>query len=118
MEFSSGEKKTRDDYVKDLERGQLVEVEGYEWSNGLWRSAAAYTFAEPERLAGQWLAISLDARTPPPAPFGATAKIPRPVFWLQSGDLVADLNELFSLTLSRLGSWSDGWSATKQELSA
>ncbi len=118
MEFSGGEKKTRDDYVKDLESGQLVEVEGYEWSNGLWRSAAAYTFAEPERLAGKWLAISLDARTPPPAPFGAAAKIPRPVFWLQSANLVADLNELFSLTLSRLRTWSDEPPATTQELSA
>lgn len=118
MEFSGGEKKTRDDYVQELERGLLVEVEGYEWSRALWQSAATYAFTEPTRLTGKWLAVSLDARTPPPAPFGATARIPRPVFWLQSANLVADLNELFTLTLDRLSLWSEGWATAKQERSA
>ncbi len=118
MEFAGGEKKTRDDYVQELERGLLVEVEGYEWSRALWQSAATYAFTEPTRLTGKWLAVSLDARTPPPAPFGATARIPRPVFWLQSANLVADLNELFTLTLDRLSLWSEGWATVKQERSA
>lgn len=112
MEFSGGEKKTRDDYVRELENGQVVEVEGYHWTKGLWHSAAAYTFATPERLSGEWLSISLDARTPPAAPFGASAKIPRPVFWLQSGFLVAELSELFTVTLDRLGSWNRSWAAS------
>ncbi len=115
MEFSGGEKKTRDDYVRELENGQTVEVEGYHWTQELWHSAAAYTFANPERLSGEWMSVSLDARTPPPAPFGASAKIPRPVFWLQSAFLVADLSELFKVTLDRLGSWSQTWAAKEQK---
>lgn len=117
MEFTGGGKKTRDDYVRELERGHVVEVEGYHWSQGLWRSAEGYTFAEPERLSGEWLAISLDARPPPAAPFGVSVKIPRPPFWLQSANLVADLSELFSTTLERLKVWSDGWSVADQGLS-
>lgn len=117
MEHTGGEKKTRDDYVRELENGQVVEVEGYHWSRELWRSAAEYSFAQPERLAGEWLSISLDARTPPPAPFGASAKIPRPVFWLQSAHLVADLRELFTTTIERLNVWSDGWSVADEGVS-
>ncbi len=115
MEFSGGEKKTRDDYVRELESGHTVEVEGYHWTKELWHSAAAYTFANPERLSGEWMSVSLDARTPPPVPFGASAKIPRPVFWLQSAFLVADLSELFKVTLDRLGSWSQTWAAKEQK---
>jgi len=114
MESTGGERKTREDYVRDLEQGLVVEVEGYHWSQGLWRSAAGYTFAAPERLAGEWLSVSLDARTPPPDPFGASARIPRPVFWLQSANLIADLRELFTATLERLGQWSDGWSVADE----
>ena len=86
----------------------MVEVEGYHWSKALWQSASAYTFTEPEKRSGQWLSVSLDARTPPAAPFGASAKIPRPVFWLQSAHLVADLQELFALTVARLDTWFPG----------
>jgi hypothetical protein len=115
MEFSGAEKKTRDAYVRELEAGALVEVEGYPWSLGLWRSAAQYTLAEPERLGGEWFAVSLDARAPPAAPFGASAKIPKPVFWLQSSHLVADLSALFTVTLERLMAWSDGWSVLDEK---
>jgi alpha-beta hydrolase superfamily lysophospholipase len=44
MELASETKKTRDDYVRGLEAGEVVEVEGYPWSRELWLSSAAYAF--------------------------------------------------------------------------
>jgi alpha-beta hydrolase superfamily lysophospholipase len=116
MEFG-GDRKTRDDYVRELEAGRLVEVEGYQWSKGLWQSAASYAFTAPERLAGEWHATYLDARTPEKLPnrdFYSSVRIPKPAFWLQSAHLIANLAELFTLTLERLHAWSNAWSASDQ----
>lgn len=113
MEFS-GEKKTRDDYVRLLEAGEVVEVEGYPWSRGLWRSAEPFTFAAPERIDGEWLSVFLDNRPADRLPnqnFYASVRIGRPAFWLQSHALKADVDELFALTTERLDAWSDAWAA-------
>lgn len=111
MEFS-GEKKTREDYVRLLEAGEVVEVEGYPWSRGLWRSAERFTFAAPERLEGEWLCVFLDNRAAGRLPdqiFYASVRIGRPAFWLQSHALKADVDALFELTTERLDAWSLAW---------
>ncbi len=114
MEFP-GERKTRDDYVAELERGAAVEVEGYPWTKALFLSAAGFGSATPERLGGEYLLVFLDGRPAerlPDRDFSASVRTPRPAFWLQSQNLVADLDALFTLTLERLDIWSDGWLAT------
>lgn len=42
----SSEQKTRDQYVADLERGEIVEVEGHNWTPRLWAEAAEYVLGE------------------------------------------------------------------------
>jgi alpha/beta superfamily hydrolase len=39
-------RRTRDQYVADLERGEALEVEGYSWTRRLWESATAYNSDE------------------------------------------------------------------------
>ncbi len=117
MEFPEAPRKVRDDYVRDLERGLEVEVEGYPWTQQLWRSAEAFSFAEPERIGGEWTTVFLDGRSADKLPQVkreqyASLKIPRPSFWLQSTHLVADLAELFTLTQERLHQWTNAWSVT------
>jgi alpha/beta superfamily hydrolase len=120
MEFPDAPRKVRDDYVRDLERGVEVEVEGYPWTQALWRSAEPFTFAPPERIGGEWLTVFLDARSPEKLPseyrhqYGSV-RIPRPPFWLQSQHLVADLTELFNLTQERLHQWTNAWSVTDEQ---
>lgn len=117
MEFPDAPRKVRDDYVKDLERGLDVEVEGYPWTQRLWKSLDAYAFAEPERIGGEWLTVFLDGRADDKLPAGRAAqyasfKIPRPPFWLQSTHLVADLAAVFEFTQERLHQWTNAWNAT------
>ena len=42
------ERRTRDQYIKELEAGNFVEVEGYDWSLKLWREAGDYVLAADE----------------------------------------------------------------------
>lgn len=115
MEFG-GERKTRDEYVRELEAGATIEVEGYPWTGGLWGSAKQYGFGEPERINGEWHVTWLDGRPAEKLPnrqYYSTARVPKPPFWLQSRHLVADLAELFELTIDRLSQWSDAWSVAE-----
>ncbi len=116
MEFG-GQRKTREEYVRELEAGQLVEAEGYAWSKGLWQSAEAFVFAAPRRIAGEWFVVYLDGRaveTLPNRDFYTSVRIPKPAFWLQSPHLVPDLETLFTGTLERLHRWTEGWSISPQ----
>ena len=116
MEFSGGERKSRDDYVRELERGDFVEVEGYHWSRGLWRSAEPWTFATPR--GGDFFVTLLDGRPPermPEGPHHASVKIPKPAFWLQSAHLIPELGGLFKLTIERLDEWSRAWATASAE---
>ena len=120
MEFP-GERKTRDDYVREFDAGATVEVEGYPWTKPLFASADAFTASVPENLGGEYLLVFLDGRTADRLPnrdFYASARVPKPAFWLQSQNLVADLDELFGLTLERLFIWSDAWLATDAKRAA
>jgi hypothetical protein len=42
-----GAKRTREDYAKMLDAGQLVNVDGYHWSQELWRSAERFPLVLP-----------------------------------------------------------------------
>ena len=58
-------KKTRDQYIADLEGGESVEVEGYIWTRRLWDSASEFAIdgaAERGEIDGRpWAATPLDA---------------------------------------------------------
>jgi len=105
----AGERKTRDAYVRELETGEIVEVEGYHWSPSLWRSAPGHVFGEVRRRSGRWLVIHLDGRPAerlPDAAHFASVRIPKPPFWLQSGTLVPDVADLFAVTQAHLDAWT------------
>lgn len=112
MEFGGAERRSREDYVKELERGVDVEVEGYPWGRELWRSAEQFAFGAPERLGGEWHAVWLDGRGPEKLPVPAhqsSVRIPRPAFWLQSSVLVADVHGLFAASVASLDGWVAAW---------
>jgi hypothetical protein len=44
-------RKTRDDYIAELEAGSPVEVDGYTWSRRLWEQAADFGFDLPRPAA-------------------------------------------------------------------
>jgi hypothetical protein len=45
---SKAKRKTREEYIAELEAGKLVEVEGFLWSRKLWHSARDITLSLPE----------------------------------------------------------------------
>ncbi len=42
----SSERKTRDQFIADMENGEIVEVEGHNWTQLLWSEAAEFVFGE------------------------------------------------------------------------
>lgn len=110
MEFSDAPKKSREDYVRLLEAGQTVEVEGYDWTRALWHSAVRLVFEAPARADAPWHVTYLDGRSAERLPnlqSFSSVPIPKPSFWLQSPHLIADLGRLFSETVDRLDVWSE-----------
>jgi hypothetical protein len=100
-----GERKTREEYIRELESGAVLEVEGYPWSRGLWSSADRHTFAPR----GQHHVIYLDGRPAerlPDRQHGESLRIGSPPFWVQPRSLVSDLSELFQRSVARLEAWS------------
>ncbi len=96
---------TYEGYVRALESGALLEVEGYPWSGSLWSSADRHAFAPR----GPCHVIHLDGRPPDRLPEGRHAEAVRigsPPFWLQPRSLVADVGQLFERSLARLEAWS------------
>jgi pimeloyl-ACP methyl ester carboxylesterase len=107
-EFPDAPRRTRDEYAKALEAGDEVEVEGYPWTKALWQSASRFAWRPADFAAGKHLSVFLDGRTidPTAAAHTIAVKIPRPAFWLQSANLVAELDELFRVTMTRLDAWA------------
>jgi hypothetical protein len=96
---------THEGYIRKLEGGALLEVEGYPWSGGLWSGADRHVFAP----GGQHHVIYLDGRPPERVPHHLRAEslqIDRPPFWFQPRSLVPDLSELFRRSVARLEAWS------------
>jgi pimeloyl-ACP methyl ester carboxylesterase len=80
-------RKTRAEYVAELENGSGIEVEGHAWSGALWKSAESIPLAVP--ASGEprpWLSV----------------RVPRPHFWLESKVLRAPLDELFDSSIGFL----------------
>jgi alpha/beta superfamily hydrolase len=105
-------RKTRDAYVAELERGELVEVEGYDWSNALWASAEVLPLEVPDADDKRpWRIVHLDARGPERfvAKTGCSSvRIPRPAFWMDVPVLKPALNDLFVESTSWLVSTFGG----------
>lgn len=96
---------TREDYIRDLEAGLEVEVEGYPWTRGLWSDALGYELTLPTQADTRpWLAIGLNRRAPAgtAADTGRKVAVPRPPFWHHSPIAVPDLGDLYSESLSFL----------------
>ena len=61
-------RRTREDYIAELESGQLVEVEGFLWSERLWRESENYPLTLPPAVGDTssserpWSVIELDRR--------------------------------------------------------
>lgn len=99
-----GGRKTREAYEGEIRAGGRVDVEGYPWTDRLWRSAEGFAFGPtlPFR------ALYLDGRPAERLPDGErseSVRIPRPPFWLSSSVLVPDLTELFKRSIGLLGDW-------------
>ncbi|MFP2906794.1 serine aminopeptidase domain-containing protein, partial [Pyxidicoccus sp. 3LFB2] len=99
LEGTGGPVRSREDYIAQLEAGGLMEVEGFAWSPGLWKSAEGYALALPAPDdARPWRVVHLDGRTAERclAPgHSRSVRTPRPFFWTTSNRLLPDLGELF-----------------------
>jgi hypothetical protein len=96
---------THEGYIRALESGALLEVEGYPWSRGLWSSADRHVFAPR----GRHHLIYLDGRPAerlPDRQHAESLRIGSPPFWLYPKTLVSDLRELFERSVARLEAWS------------
>lgn len=107
LEGTGGARRTRDDYVAELEAGRPVEVEGHPWSPELWRSVEGQDLALPAPGESRpWRVVHLDGRPAERclAPGRSlSARIPRPFFWTTSNRLLPELSELFEDGLAFLG---------------
>jgi alpha/beta superfamily hydrolase len=106
-EHAGAKRVTRESYVADLEAGRIVEVEGYPWSRALWESADRFAFElPPPDDRRRWLLVHLDARPADrftaPAPHGASVRVPRPHFWMDSNVLKPNLSALFDASIAWL----------------
>jgi len=100
-----GGRETHEGYIRKLESGALLEVEGYPWSRDLWLSADRHVFAPR----GRHHLIYLDGRPPARLPdhgHAESLRIGRPPFWLQPRSLIADVGDLFQRSVARLEAWS------------
>ncbi len=88
-----GVARTRQDYIAELEAGGTVDVEGYAWSRGLWRSAADFPLVLPGGHEPRGaLVVHLDGRE---RAGRSAVEVPRPAFWAESRWLHPELNDLF-----------------------
>lgn len=99
-----GARKTREAYERDILAGRKQDIEGYPWTDRLWRSAEEFSFGPTV----PYRALYLDGRPAERLPEGGASesiRIPRPPFWLASSVLVPDLTELFTRSVELLGDW-------------
>ena len=102
---------TREAYIRDLEAGVEVEVEGYPWTRALWIDAVGFELrVPPEGETRPWLAFGLNSRPPPgvAADKGAKIAVPRPPFWHHSPIAVPDLGDLTGASVSFLATCLGG----------
>jgi len=97
---TGGARRTRDDYIADLESGKHVEVDGYAWSRALWDSSHDFPLVlpRPHETRGS-LVVHLDGRE---REGRSAVEVPRPAFWGESRWLNPDLTDLFHLSTTFL----------------
>lgn len=89
---TSGPRKTRDDYVRDLQAGGIVEVEGFRWTRQFWDSLEKVKL--PELTKGRpSLVVASRSHT-----------IPRPPFWQDTVHFCPQITSWTDATLSFLNS--------------
>jgi pimeloyl-ACP methyl ester carboxylesterase len=90
-------RKTRDDYVREMNDGSVVEVEGYPWTRSLLESALRTKFVMPRDRPAR--AIWTDGRE---REGHVSVRIQRPPFWLDSMVPNPDVRELVAASLTFL----------------
>jgi len=88
-EDGAGKRKTRDDYVREMTAGTIVEVEGYPWTKSLWESALRTELACPTDRPNKTIFMNRE---------GGIA-IQKPPFWLDSMVPNPDVRELVAATV-------------------
>ena len=105
MEGVSGPPATREAYVAELEAGATVEVEGYPWTERLWRDAQDHALpmpAEDERRPWLWLGLTRNPKKQVPAAHADRARIPKPPFWNHAPLAAPNVEALFARSVDFL----------------
>ncbi len=90
-------RKTRQDYIAELDAGQGVNVDGYTWTRRFWESAT--TLCAPRQVAGKTqLVHTTHGEHDAQMEVGGEWKIqiPRPAFWFEGPWFRPDLSTLFA----------------------
>ena len=82
----------------------IPRIEGYPWTDRLWRSAEEFAFGPTVRYRALYLEGRPAERIFEGDP-SESIRIPRPPFWLSGSVLVPDLTELFTRSVELLGDW-------------
>ncbi len=102
VEHTGGTRRTRVDYVRELQSGGTVDVEGYSWPERLWRTAGAVgdvaTLLDARR--DKVVRCGTGQTAVGSSPAAVAVRVPRPPFWAESAQLRPDLSELFSVSLA------------------
>jgi pimeloyl-ACP methyl ester carboxylesterase len=92
----SGPRKTRKDFMADLEKGGTVAVDGYPWSKRFWESAEAFPDGALTGKGVQVVHFTYSSRDQRVVDGGDwKIQIPRPPFWTETPWFRPDLGHLF-----------------------
>jgi len=105
MEGTGGKRKTRKEYVADMESGRNIMVEGYSWTRRLWTDAGQIDLALPGPDEKRpWRVVAINGKPPRsvPAEHAHNVRIQRPPFWNHTPYVLADVDDLFKTSLEFL----------------
>lgn len=105
-------RRTREEIAAALERGEIVNVDGYAWSRKLWESAPRHELMLPGREDHRpWFVVDFKGTPATPMPKGAEPRrstIDAERFWESSPILIPRTTALFELVLARLAEAEGG----------
>jgi hypothetical protein len=99
--------KSREAYIADLEAGIPTRVDGYLWTQGLWKKADAYTLRVPASEEKRPWQIFDTARSPGHAPHPHLAHVGPVSFWETGQRIIMEDADLFRRSIEWLSSL--GW---------